>query len=291
MRTTMRIRTFELPLLFALSLPSLGCGDTAGAGASDGGRSGAGGSGFGAAGFGGDSFNQCGVAAPLPAESAGCTAGTAPTIGDFDDYSGTAPSEYGFVVEAEPPAPNAVRGGLLHVGDGSDMNGGTAVVTTEMVPGEGGGGYALQIANTNAANWGGLLMLYFSTPACLDARGYSGVEFSVRGASPAGRFGVTLGMLDTTPASDHGLCSNATTTDCKDATVQLTLPADAGAWAPVRVPWDSLTPGVGSELSCVPVTGQNVVRLVIQPFMSYPPPDFMLVPGAYTLAVDNVRFY
>ena len=51
------------------------------------------------------------------------------------------------------------------------------------------------------------------------------------------------------------------------------------------------TPGVGSGVSCVPTTGQNIVRIVIQPFMNYPPPDYMFAPGAYSLAVDNLRFY
>jgi hypothetical protein len=41
----------------------------------------------------------------------------------------------------------------------------------------------------------------------------------------------------------------------------------------------------------VPVTGQNIVRIVIQPFMSYPPPNYLLQPGPYVMAVDNVRFY
>ena len=45
--------------------------------------------GTGGTGFGGNSFNQCGVAAPLPADTGQCTAVTAPTIADFDDYVGT----------------------------------------------------------------------------------------------------------------------------------------------------------------------------------------------------------
>lgn len=282
----MRLRTQELVLLSILSIPSAGCGDDGEEDASSGGSAGAG-----ASGFGGASFNQCGVAAPLPSDASGCTPVTAPTLADFDDYPGTgSAADYAFYVNAKPPESSAVRGAILHVGDGSDSNG-TSVITTEMVPGEGGSGYALQIGNTSAVNWGGLLMLYFSTPACLDARGYSGIELSVRGSSPSGRFGVTLGMLDTIPVANGGLCNDASADGCKDATLELTLPADTSAWTKVRVPWDALTPGVGNDLTCVPVTGQNVVRLVIQPFMSYPPPDFMLVPGAYTLAIDNVRFY
>jgi hypothetical protein len=40
------------------------------------------------------------------------------------------------------------------------------------------------------------------------------------------------------------------------------------------VPWGALTPGVGKDLGCIPVTGQNIARLVIQLFMNYAPPDF-----------------
>jgi hypothetical protein len=244
----------------------------------------------------GGSFNQCGVTAPLPADTGQCTAVHAPSIADFDDYvAGAAAGGYTYYVNGKPPATDAVLGGVQHVGDGSDMNGGTAVITTDMVTGEGGTGYALQIADSNAVNWGGLLMFYFISggagTACLNAQGYSGVAFSIKGSSPSGRFGVSLGMLDTTPVSDNGLCDNPTASDCKSAAVEWALPADATTWMQVQVPWDALTPGVGRALSCVPVTGQNITRLVIQPFMSYPPPDFKLAPGPYVIVVDNLRFY
>jgi hypothetical protein len=242
----------------------------------------------------GRSFNECGVAAPLPAETGQCTAVAAPLITNFDDFAGTDPGGYTYSVSGKPPS-EAVRGAILHVGDGSDMNGGTGVITTEMVPGEGDAGYALQFSNTNAMNWGGLLMFYFpfggAVSSCLDARDYGGVEFAVKGASPSGRFGVNLGVLDTIPSADNGLCDNPTASDCKDANVEFSLPANTAEWSVVQVPWSAFTPGIGSSTSCVPATGQNVVRIVIQPFMRYPPPDYMFEPGAYTLAVDNLRFY
>jgi hypothetical protein len=257
----------------------------------DGGKGGGGG-----LGPGDGSFNQCGVAAPLPADTGQCTAVHAPAIVDFDDYVAGAPAGgYTYYVNGKPPATDAVLGAVQHVGDGSDMNGGAGVITTDMVTGEGGAGYALQIADSNATNWGGLLMFYFISggtgTACLNAHGYSGVQFSIKGSSPSGRFGFSLGMLDTTPVSDNGLCDNPTASDCKSASVEWALPADATSWMQVQVPWDALTPGVGRALACVPVTGQNITRLVIQPFMSYPPPDYKLAPGPYVIAVDNLRFY
>jgi hypothetical protein len=270
-RTTHRASLSLLAILIAGTFAA--CTD----GVSGGGNTGGGG-GTGATdgGFGGPAFNQCGVAAPLPADTGQCTAVTAPAIANFDDYAGTSADGYTYYVNGAPPAANPQLGGLVHVGDGSNMNGGTSVVATEMVPGEGG-------------------MFYFissgASAACLNAHGYRGVEFSIRGATPTGKFGVTIGMLDTTPTADKGLCASANADDCKSATLELALPADAATWAHVQVPWSALTPGVGSALACVPVTGQNIVRLVIQPFMKYPPPNFMLEPGPYSLAVDDLRFY
>jgi len=283
-------RLLALPAL-ALSTSSLpACSDAAAPDGAPGSTGGTGGTGY-----AGSAFNQCGVAAPLPAETGHCAVVNAPLITDFDDYAGGSASSYTFALAAAPPAEGATPGALVHVGDGSDTNGGTGVITTEMVTGEGDAGYALQIANTNAINWGGLVMFYFpfqgETPACVDASGYQGVEFSIKGTTPSGRFGATLGMLDTMPVADRGLCANASSSDCKDANIEFTLAADAAAWQRVQVPWSALTPGIGSATACVPVTGQNVVRLVIQPFMSYPPPDYVIEPGAYSIAIDNIGFY
>lgn len=281
-------------MLFTLGLgPTLlaACGaDSAGKADSAGGSGGSASSGGSAA--GGGIINQCGVAAPWPAETGQCKATSAPLITNFDDYAGTTPDSYTYYVNGMPPAADAVLGAILHVGDGSDMDGGTSVIATEMVvPGEDGAGYALQISNTNASHWGGLLMLYLPFGGCLDARKYGGLEFSLKGVSPSGRFGIALGMLDTIPTADHGLCEKQTASDCKDPTTELMLPPDPTTWTKVQVPWSAFTPGLGRGAACVPVTGQNIQRIVIQPFMNYPPPDYMFAPGAYTLAVDNVRFY
>lgn len=239
-------------------------------------------------------FNQCGVAAPLPADTGQCTAVVAPILTNFDDYAGTDAARYTYYVNAKPPAAGAVLGAIMHVGDGSDADG-TSVISTQMVTGEGDTGNALVFADTNAKNWGGLLMFYFpgtgAVLPCLDAESYGGIEFSIKGSAPSGRFGVNLSTLDTTPKASNGLCDNAAATDCKDATMQLSLAMSAEAWTQIQLPWSSFTPGVGSGQSCVPVTGRNIVRLVIQPFMNYPPPNYTFEPGPYSIVVDNVRFY
>ena len=244
-------------------------------------------------GIGGNTFNQCGVVAPLPTEAGHCASVSAPTITDFDDYTaGTAASSYTYYVNGKPPAGDAVLGAFLHIDDGSGTNGATSVITMEMVTGEGNAGYAVQISDSNAVNWGGILLFYFpSNGACLNAQSYGGVEFSIKGSTPSGRIGVGLGMLDTIAIKDNGLCDNATATDCKNANLETSLASDLATWAHVQVPWSAFTPGVGSGRACVPVTGQNIVQLAIQPLMSYPPPNYMLAPGPYAIAVDNVRFY
>ena len=275
-----------------------GGGATAGGGGASG--SGTSGSSSGEGGAAGGSsvsskFNQCGVAAPLPANPGQCTVVTGPTIANFDDYAGGDAASYSYYINGKPPAAGAVLGALQHVDDGSAAGGGASVISTEMVTGRGGSGYALQIADTNAINWGGFLSSYFigsgTGPGCLDASAYGGVEFWIKGASPSGNFGVSLNMLDTVPASNGGLCSNASASDCKGATLQFALPSDPETWMKVQVPWNALTPGIGSQLACVPITGQNITQIVIQPFMNYPPPTYMFAPGPYQIAVDDLAFY
>ncbi len=240
---------------------------------------------------GGSGFNQCGVAAPLPKSTGQCIAVTVPVITNFDDYTGSSASSYSYKVNANTA--NSVLGTILHIDDGSASgDAGTSVVTTQMVTGEGNAGYALQFSDTNAAKWGGLLMFFFpNAGVCLDASGFQGLEFSIKGSSSSGRFGVNIGMLDTVATKDGGLCSNAADTDCKDANLELLMPADATAWKQVQIPWSAFTPGIGSDLSCVPVTGANILRLVIQPFMNYPPPNYTYQPGPYNITVDNLKFY
>lgn len=239
-------------------------------------------------------FNQCGVAAPLPANTGQCTLVSAPSITNFDDYApGTAAGSYTYYLNAPPPASNAVLGAIQHIGDGSDMNGGTSVISTDMVTGEGGAGYALQISDSNATHWGGALLFFFpsSGTGCLDAHDYQGLEFSIQGASPSGKIAVSLGMLDTIPVASNGLCNDAAASNCENATIQLSLPSGAATWSDIKLPWSAFTPGIGSGGLCVPVTGQNIVQIVIQPLMSYPPPNYQFAPGPYAIAVDNVQFY
>jgi len=231
-------------------------------------------------------FNQCGVAAPLPVDTGDCVVPGEPELCNFDDFSGESAASYAFSIGEGP-----VQGRFQHIGDGSEVDG--SVISMEMVTGLGDTGYALRFANTNATNWGGLLMITFtgsSAPlTCLDAHMSQGVAFSIRGTSPSGRFGVNLGMLDTAPTSEQGLCNNASSDDCKGAAIELNLPSDPQTWERFEIPWSAFTPGLGSDQACVPVTGQNLFRLVIQPFMNYPPPNYAFEPGPYLVEVDELE--
>lgn len=281
-------------LSFVLTL-LVACGNSSGRDSSSGGNPSAGANGAGGANGGGSNyhFNQCGVAAALPTNPGQCALVTSPSITNFDDYAGGNPASYTYYVNGKPPAAGSALGAIQHIDDGSAANG-TSVVGTEMVPGRAGSGYALQISDTNAVNWGGLLSLYFpgsAGPGCLDASAYSGIEFWIKGSSPSGNAGVSLNLLDTVPTSSGGLCSGTGSGDCRAATLQFALPADPETWMKVQVPWSALTPGLGSGAACVPVTGQNLSQIVIQPFMRYPPPNYMFAPGAYQISVDDLSFY
>jgi hypothetical protein len=69
----------------------------------------------GVGGTGASTFNQCGVAAPLPADTGQCTVVSVPLITNFDDYAGSNASDYPYYVNDKPPAENALLGGILHV--------------------------------------------------------------------------------------------------------------------------------------------------------------------------------
>lgn len=237
-------------------------------------------------------FNQCGVAALLPMNPGQCNAVSAPALTNFDDFGGGDAASFTYFVNGAPPAAGSTPGAVQHIDDGSAANG--SVVSTKMVEGRDGTGYALEIADSNALTWGGLLSFYFpgsGGPGCVDASAYAGVEFWIRGSSPSGNVGVSLNTLETVPTSAGGACDNASASDCKSATLQLPLPADQDTWTKVRVPWDALTPGIGSGAKCVPFAGQNITQLVIQPLMTYPPPDYSYAPGPYQIAVDDLAFY
>ena len=235
-------------------------------------------------------LNQCGVAAPGPADVGSCTTVSSPVIVDFDDYEDGPADSYAFHVGGESGTPGSVLGGLLHIDDGSDG----ATITTEMVAGADGSPYAIRIASDDAQNWGGLLMLYFPSGgdiACLDGSEYAGIELSLKGSSPSGNAGVTLGMVDTNPTADGGLCDNASSDDCKEANVQVALPEDPEKWSRIQIPWSAFVPGMGSDGQCIPANGMNLMRLVVQPYMVYAPPTWEFSPGAYSLTIDSVRFY
>src|SRR5687767_10233211 len=101
----MTVRGFTQLLLCTLVASNVAaCGD---GGEGAGNTGGSNGTGLTGGGLGGASFNQCGVAAPLPADTGQCTGVSAPAITAFDDYvAGTAASSYAYYINGQPPAAN-----------------------------------------------------------------------------------------------------------------------------------------------------------------------------------------
>ena len=220
--------------------------------------------------------------------------GHAPAIADFDDYTaGTAASSYTYYVNGE--AARSGRGARRDSAHRRRVGHERRDQRHRHRDGGGRGQRRLRDADRRTAtrsNWGGLLLFYFpSNGACLNAQSYRGVEFSIKGSSPSGRIGVSLGMLDTIAGhGQRGLRQRdgERLQERQRRTETGVGRRDLGARAdPVervharRRQWARVRAGHRAEH----------LQLAIQPFMNYPPPNYTLAPGPYTIAVDNVRFY
>ena len=161
-----------------------------------------------------------------------------------------------------------------------------------MVAGQ-GSTYALRIADTLAANYGGGLGTWLS--ACLNATGFSGVTFWVRGASPKGTATLTVQMGDTLPSTPAkvgdpiGTCAG-TGTQCVHPTFVFPLTT---TWTKIMVPWASFTAGNAVGTAVRP-DGRNISQLQVAIDLNWMPDAqgvYMPVPAPYELAVDTLAFY
>lgn len=149
--------------------------------------------------------------------------------------------------------------------------------------------HALRASNSAASGWGGGIALVMS---CFDASQFEGVEFWVRGETPAGSFVFGIDTGDDT-----------------SATVELLTP---GEWSYVRVPFSNLQltgdaagawparpggGGFGGNLpNPNPFDPSDVRALVWSSQLRYSeqPPgsaNWEAETGAYEIVVDDVRFY
>jgi hypothetical protein len=167
-----------------------------------------------------------------------------------------------------------------------------------MVPGY-NSNYAVHFGTTTAVgamdaggDWGGFLMFYFpfqnAMPVCVSPANYTGIRFWARGMSGANTMGVSLGTVETVPVSDGGMCNNsADAAACAYPTAKMNVPM---AWSQIQLPWSSFTGGIATS-GCASAPGSGILRIVIQPFESYPAPNYKVSPAPYGLDVDNVEFY
>jgi hypothetical protein len=243
-----------------------------------------------------------------------CTLVTAPSITDFETWMPTTadgavnnPANFSFYVNGAPPVANGVLGGLLYINDGDGMP------ALTMVPGY-MSNWAVHMGTTTAptmvdagtSDYGGLLIFYFpfpsvTMPSCVNPANYSGIQFWVQGQSgsisataPNGLMGVSLSTVETEPMSANAATPSGGTCDatadagaCKAPGLQFAIPA---TWTLKQLPWGAFVGGI-SNSGCAGAPGSGILRLVLQPFESYPPPNYQVSPMPYFLEVDNVSFY
>jgi len=244
------------------------------------GSTGTGGSGLtGGAGGGSATGTICAGSYLVPAAS--------PGIADFDAWDGASDiSKWSAPLGGDTAA--GVYAGPFTYGDRA--NG--FPETSGMVAGQ-SSTYALRIADTLAANYGGGLGTWLS--GCLNATGFSGVTFWVRGASPKGTATLTLQMQDTLPSTPAkagdpiGTCAGTATT-CIHPIFAFPLTA---TWTKISVPWASFTAGNAAGTAVRP-DGKNISQLQVAIDLNWMPDAagvYMPVPAPYELAIDTLAFY
>jgi hypothetical protein len=160
--------------------------------------------------------------------------------------------------------------------------------------------YAVHIGTTTppgmdaSSDYGGFLVLYFpgATPvaSCLNPSTYHGIRFWIQGASGAGTMGLGLSTVDTVPVTDGGLgtCNpGSDAASCADAVYKFPIPA---TWTQISVPWSVFTPGMTTS-GCASPPGSGIIRIIFQPYESYPAPNYKIAPAPYSLDIDNIEFY
>jgi len=250
-----------------------------GAGAGTTGTAGTGLTGGGGAGGTGPTGTICAGSYLVPAAS--------PGVADFDAWDGVTDIKTWSAPLGGDTAAGVYVGPFTY---GDRANG--FPETSGMVAGQ-SSTYALRIADTLAANYGGGLGTWLS--GCLNATGFSGVTFWVRGMSPKGTATLTLQMQDTLPSTPAkagdpiGTCAGTATT-CVHPTFIVPLTT---TWTKVSVPWASFTAGNAAGTAVRP-DGKNISQLQVAIDLNWMPDAngvYAPVPAPYELAVDTLAFY
>jgi len=206
-------------------------------------------------------------------------------IAAFDDYDGTALSEWSFPLGGDPAL--NVYSGPFGYGDDHMEGGNPAPEAFEVVDGN-DSTYALSISDSESTEYGGGMGLWISQ--CLDASAFSGISLWVRGNAPTGTAKLSILMGETTPVDDgDGVCEGTTDT-CLHP--NFTFPV-TDEWTEIPVAWNKFTPGQTPDAVVEP-DGRNIWQIQFDIGLEWVEGDsgeYEPVAGEYELVVDDLTFY
>ena len=263
--------------LIACTTDSNDPGAMAGTGGMTGTPTGTGGTG------GGGGMPPAGTACASPITIAAAT----PGIADFDAYDGvTALASWSFPLGGD--SVSGVFAGPFRYGDRADG----LPETFEITAGQ-DSKYALRIADTLAQNYGGGMGTWLS--ACLNATGFTGISFWVKGNAPKVSLKVPMQeTLPSTPANTGdkiGTCAG-TIADKTCVHPIFTFPV-TNTWTKIEAPWTSFTPGIAGTTAVMP-NGRNITQFEFAIELIWVPNAtgvYAPTPAPYDLAVDSMTFY
>ena len=207
-----------------------------------------------------------------------------PLVADFETYDGTtAPTSWGWAINAPAGAANAVYAGLY---DSNDGTGSPKLVIAG--PGYSSSKYAADISNSQASKWGGQLGMWMG---CIDASAYAGLSFWVKGTVPGDTATLALVTAGTSAPDTTGF-GGGTCTSGTCAGPRVTFPVTS-TWSQVLIEWATFTPGTANGGN-VTTTGSDITGMSWNAGLTYSalPGDAGYGPtaAAYDLSVDNVQF-
>jgi hypothetical protein len=238
---------------------------------------------------------KCGAGCP----SGTCTAGvckkvkdcyvktpvTTPLVADFESYDGkTAADAWGWAFNGAAGSASAVYAGLYQSNDGTG-----SPQMSIAGPGNASSKYAANFSNTQASKYGGQVGMWMG---CIDASGYQGVSFWVKGSTPTNKATMNVATEgttapDKTDAAGGGTC---TTEPCTQASAEFDV---TSTWKQVMIPWETFKPGAANGAD-VKLTGDKVTGMSWNAGLVWAAAlgdaGYAPVPGAYDVAIDDVQF-
>lgn len=227
-----------------------------------------------------------------PATSTHCAASrtldtSTPGIADFEGYDGGADlSSWSFALGGD--SSTMIYAGPFGYGDDH-----VDAATNQEAPEEfnmtdgNGSTYALRIYDSQAEDYGGGMGIWLSD--CLDASGFTGISFSVRGIAPTGDAKLTVLMEETTSEDSDGTCMG-TDDDCTSPT--FTFPVTDG-WTEIQAAFSGFEAGSAAG-TAVKADGHNIWQLQFDIGLDWLPDasgEYQPTPAEYELVVDDLTFY